>query len=82
MNATIDQRIAATFAVALRASHGVGSVRIHVGQEVWDGLRAYAKEQPGWATPDRINKLFGFPLLLEAAWEPGRIVVRTDEEIE
>lgn len=59
--------------------NGYADVRIHVGPEVADALKALCTVKD--TTIPLGARVGGFDLIPEADWEPGRIVVRTDREI-
>lgn len=77
----VRDRIAVTYMTAMRAAHASKEVRVHVGQGVWDWLSAQANVPDGGVANAVPNRLFGFPIHLEAAWPVDLIVVRTDEWI-
>lgn len=77
-------RIARTYHVATQAAHNSKSVQVHVGQQVWDYLNSLVTDPPDddiYAADAEQNRLFGFPILLEKAWDPDKIVVRTEEVV-
>lgn len=74
----IVDRLRETYVTAQAQQRECARVTIHVGQTVWDRLRAQA-DQVSNHTPG--NRLFGFPILLESAWDPNRIEVRAAREI-
>lgn len=80
-----EQRLVAIYAEATgaqRALHGA-RVRIHVAEDVWEEFKAMARRYREQRVVDAITNptLWGFDILCEMAWEPGRVVVRTETEI-
>lgn len=74
----IVDRLRETYVTAQIQQQKCARVTIHVGQDVWDALQAKAREVTGVGA---FTAAFGFPLLLEAAWEPNRIEVRAAKDI-
>lgn len=71
-------RMARTYATAIDAAHRSGVVSIHVGQEVWDTMRAFATEatdRPLSFGPDS-GLAWGFPVCLERDFLPDTIKIR------
>lgn len=74
---SLDDRVRTAYLEAMKASHASACVAIHVGQQVWDDLKARVTEP---ATPLPITTMFGFPLVLEEG-EPDHISIRTIRRI-
>lgn len=72
------RRMALTYSTAIDAAHQCGVVSIHVGQEVWDTMRALAghAEQRSLGFGANDGMAWGFPVLLESDFLPDTIKVR------
>ena len=76
----LDERIVDAYFQATEAGHKSANVAIHVGREVWDHLRANAAKVSDIPDPTRggdVGRFCGYPLILEKAWAPTTIQVKT-----
>lgn len=76
---TIEEKMVEAYGCAMQASHSCGRAAIHVGQAGWDwclSMANIAGQVPGAGAT-----AWGFPIVLELAWEPDRVVVRVDHEV-
>ena len=82
----VEERMIRTYGTAMHASHSAGRVAIHVGQDGWDWclsqVRKFSEDLALRLGVTDVNKLWGFPIYLEAAWPADRVVVRVEHEIE
>ena len=78
----IEQRMITAYLRASRSRPEDGEVSIHVGQKGWDWLRSKATREVSEArTQPWLARAWGFPVVLEKAWNESRVVVRRNEEI-
>lgn len=72
-------KLGIAYKTAMDAGHACACVAIHVGPEVWDYLRSMAASYSGMIpapTPELVNRLWGYPLILEEDGRPEHISVR------
>lgn len=76
-----DDIMRRTYFTAIEAQSLCRSVQIHVGQEVWDALRARAAKLCDKITESPNPTMWGFPILLEETRAPGHVSIHTVEVI-
>jgi hypothetical protein len=75
-------RLAATYFEAMESSHASGVVSIHVGQQVWDDMKALANVGRPQDEPVVSPAMaWGFPVVLEPEFLPDTIKVRSTKVI-
>lgn len=82
-NETMTHKLLVAYGTAMRASHQGGRISIRISRDVADWAKDnwLAKVDEGAWVPPMVRTCWGFPLHVEEAWEPGRVVVTTDTEI-
>lgn len=73
--------VAYTTAIAAQRRERSGRVSIHVSSDIWEAFQRFLQETLIGDDRLPLKTFWGFPIIHESAWESGRIVVRSDEEI-